>query len=128
MRRIFKKWGEWLTGIKPPEKDGAAFLLTFGKLEIGELKREGGEWAFAYTDSFREQDEIKPIMGFSSTEREYHSAELWPFFAIRVPSLSQPMVREYMHEKNLEEIDEAVMLAEFGERSVSNPFRLVLAS
>jgi hypothetical protein len=48
---------------------------------------------------------------------------LWPFFALRIPSPEQPAVRDFILKRK--KADEGILLKEFGERSIANPFRLV---
>jgi hypothetical protein len=104
--------------------DGA-FKLTLGRLEIGTLRAENGEWVFAYSDQFRKQSEIKPIVDFPATDRAYRSRSLWPFFALRIPSPKQPEVREFIERLPEDSVDQSILLKEFGTRSIANPFRLV---
>lgn len=117
---------EWLTGIhKPVKAQDVVFHLNLNKLPVGTLRLENGEWVFAYAPEFRAQTEIKPIVGFPALEREYRSQELWPFFALRIPSLQQPVVQQFVQEQK--EVDQVKLLERFGQRSVANPFSLSLA-
>ncbi len=102
-----------------------AFKLTLGSLMVGTLRREDDDWIFAYAEEFRKQDEIKPIVNFPATDREYRSRSLWPFFALRIPSPRQPAVREFLQSRPGEKVDEAILLKKFGEHIIANPFRLV---
>jgi hypothetical protein len=54
----------------------------------------------------------------------YISEDLWPFFALRIPSGAQNAVQEFLREQHLENADEVTMLKKFGRRSVANPFEL----
>jgi HipA-like protein len=105
-------------------RDGA-FKLTLGRLEIGSLRAKNGNWNFTYSDEFRRQDKIHPIVDFPATDREYRSRTLWPFFALRIPSPKQPVVQEFIQRQPSATADEGMLLKEFGERSIANPFRLV---
>jgi HipA-like protein len=117
---------EWLTGIKKPAKGhDVVFHLKLDKLPVGNLRLENDQWVFAYAPEFRAQTEIKPIVGFPAPEREYRSAELWPFFALRIPSLQQPVVQQFVQEQK--EVDQVKLLEHFGQRSVANPFLLSMA-
>jgi HipA-like protein len=103
------------------------FKLTLGDLEIGTLRSENGAWVFTYSDEFRDQVEIKPIVNFPAIDREYRSRMLWPFFALRIPSPEQPIVQEFLQNQPHGTADEGILLKEFGTRSIANPFRLVAA-
>ena len=102
-----------------------AFKLTLSSLLVGVLRRENGEWVFTYSDEFRRQNTVKPIVDFPATDREYRSRSLWPFFALRIPSLTQAEVREFIERMPADKVDECILLKEFGTRSIANPFRLV---
>jgi hypothetical protein len=82
-----------------------------------------GEWVFRYSDEFCRQSEIRPIVDFPDLRKEYRSRTLWPFFALRIPSPEQPAVRDFILKRK--KADEGILLKEFGERSIANPFRLV---
>jgi HipA-like protein len=98
-----------------------------GVLEIGVLRAADGEWIFTYSDAFRAQREIQPIVDFPNTDREYRSQKLAPFFALRIPSRNQPVVREFIENTPADKVDDGMLLKEFGSRSIANPFRLVAA-
>lgn len=103
----------------------SAFRVVLGALEIGVLRADKDEWFFTYSDEFRAQREIQPIVNFPTADREYRSQSLWPFFALRIPSLKQPAVREFIENMPADKVDEGLLLKEFGTRSIANPFRLV---
>ncbi len=110
--------------ILTPQHETARFELRYGNLVMGRLWLEEGEWHFAYTDAFRAQDKVKPIIDFPNPERHYRSKELWPFFAVRIPSLEQPAVQRAIREKNLDEHNQVELLRAFGKTTVSDPFIL----
>src|SRR5256885_16261111 len=72
------------------------FKLVLGPLVVGTLRADNCEWVFAYSNEFRNQNEIKPIVDFPITDREYRSRSLWPFFVLRIPSTQQPAVRDFI--------------------------------
>lgn len=92
---------------------------------IGTLVADKGEWTFSYSDEFRAQNIIKPIVDFPDVTRMYRGRTLWPFFALRIPSLEQPAVRDFIRNHPNKKPDEGILLKEFGERTIANPFRLV---
>ncbi len=102
---------------------GISFRLFLGALDVGILRMEGDQWVFTYSDAFRNQSKVAPIIDFPQLHQEYRSAQLWPFFALRVPSLAQANVREYLT-KSQKEPDDARLMRKFGRRSVANPFVL----
>ena len=126
MLNLFQKVYDWLSGVKPlPVDETISFKIMLQSLVIGILRADKGEWVFTYSDEFRLQNEIKPIVDFPVTDKEYRSQSLWPFFALRIPSPQQPAVRHFIENTPPEKVDEGILLKEFGTRSVANPFRLV---
>ena len=122
----FQKLYDWLSGVKPlPVDEKIEFKVLLGSLVIGTLCADKGQWVFTYSDEFRKQSEIKPIVDFPVPDREYRSRTLWPFFALRIPSPKQPEVREFIERLPEDKVDEGILLKEFGTRSIANPFRLV---
>jgi hypothetical protein len=107
------------------QRNSFSFNVVLGSLVIGTLRAENGEWVFAYSDEFRKQDRIKPIVDFPVPGREYRSRSLWPFFALRIPSPAQADVRDFIARMPEDKVDEGILLREFGARSIANPFRLV---
>lgn len=102
-----------------------SFSVVLGQMEVGKLSRENGEWVFRYSDAFRRQDTVKPIVNFPNVERDYRSRQLWPFFLLRIPSVEQPSVKRFARKHGLSELTEAMLLRHFGRHSVANPFTLV---
>ncbi len=98
LERIYDRLYDWLSGVEPiPEDETIAFRVMLDALEVGILRADHGEWVFNYSDDFRKQGEIKPIVDFPRTDGEYRSRSLWPFFALRIPSPRQPAVQEFLH-------------------------------
>jgi HipA-like protein len=123
---MLRKFYSWLAGVEPlPVEAKLAFRVMLDDCEIGTLTADKGEWAFSYSDEFRRQTEIKPIVDFPDVKKPYRSRTLWPFFALRIPSPEQAAVREFLRSHPEKKPDEGILLKEFGERSIANPFRLV---
>lgn len=123
---MLRKLYSWLTGVEPlPVEEKLALKVMLGDDEIGTLIADKGEWCFSYSDKFRNQSEIKPIVDFPDLKRQYRSRTLWPFFALRIPSPEQPAVREFLRAHPEKNPDEGILLKEFGERTIANPFRLI---
>ena len=123
----------WLRRLTPevtaqmttPQHQPMRFRLVLQELEIGCLTLlDGGDWQFEYSIAFKQQQQIKPLVGFSDTTKVYRNDQLWSFFISRIPSVDQPYVRERAHNKCLDLNNTAEMLREFGQRTIANPFAL----
>jgi HipA-like protein len=126
MLKFFRSVYSWLQDVEPPPADETfVFRLLLDNLEVGTLRAERGQWIFSYSEDFKKQNQIKPIVDFPSLDREYRSDTLWPFFALRIPSTKQSAVRDFIDKLPTDSVDEGVLLREFGSRSIANPFRLV---
>src|SRR5262245_48021485 len=68
------------------------------------------------------------LFGTANVQKEYRSTELWPFFLLRIPSLKQPAVQEFLRSANVQSPTAAILLRQFGKRSIANPFELVPAN
>jgi HipA-like protein len=128
--KLFTSLPEWLGMRKPllvaPEVQ-AKFLLTYNNLLIGTLSVAEGVWKFEYSDDFRRNDTLRPIVEFPDVNKIYQSKELWQFFASRIPSLEQAEVEEIIKREHIEEDDAVRLLKRFGERTITNPFNLKAA-
>jgi HipA-like protein len=123
---MFRKLYNWLKGVEPlPPEETLGFTVMLNDFEIGTLTADNGEWEFCYSEQFRRQSEIKPIVDFPDVQKVYRSRVLWPFFALRIPSPTQPAVRDFIEGRPGRTANEGLLLKEFGTRSVANPFRLV---
>jgi HipA-like protein len=121
IHKIWKSEGQ--EDIATPANQNAEFVLMYKELSIGVLSIKEGEWKFSYTDEFRQQKEIAPLIDFPSTGKEYRSSRLWPFFSYRIPGLNQPKVQEIMRAEHIQN-NEVALLKKFGTISVYNPFLL----
>lgn len=54
----------------------------------------------------------------------YTSEELYPFFIQRIPSLSQPKVKEVIEKEKIDQTNIVELLKKFGRLSINNPFKL----
>ena len=102
------------------------FALKYHDLEMGNLKFLDNQWLCEYSELFKKQTEITPLIDFPDIDKIYKSEALWPFFSNRIPSLRQPKIQEYISKHPLESKDTVKLLTVFGEYSVNNPFRLQL--
>ena len=97
------------------------FVLSYGKDEIGYLKFLDGQWVFTYSEWFKNQARILPLLEFPEKNKIYRSKELWSFFTSRIPSDKQPKRLELDKKENS---NVAVLLELFGKQTVNNPFIL----
>jgi hypothetical protein len=111
-------------GVPAASEQSFSIEVRYQTLHIGTLSRKHGVWRFLYTDAFRQQDTVAPITDFPDSNRVYESPKLWPFFAIRIPSINQPQVRAYLRNH---EASEEMLLNRFGRLSAANPFVLAEA-
>jgi len=126
-----RAWRELLGADDPlaPTVDAAtereaAFGLFLGKVHVGVLTLSDGQWKFEYSDEFRRHDELRPLVSFPDKTAVYQADELWPFFAMRIPSLKQPAIRERIEREHIDERDRVKLLRRFGARTIANPYRL----
>ena len=77
-----------------------------------------------YTDEFRSQSQLRPLVDFPDVTRTYKSQDLWPFFSMRIPSLQQSNIRHIVDTEQIDDTDEVRLLQRFGQRSIANPFEL----
>ena len=92
---------------------------------IGVLKLYDGIWSFEYSDEFKQQNKIKPLGDFRNVEKIYKSQTLYPRFVVRLPNLNQPKIKEVVERENIDATNEVALLKRFGERTITNPFRLL---
>ena len=123
--RLKKLWkSEGQQDIVTPNNYNVKFQLTYEALHIGTLSLEKGVWSFYYSEDFKNQDEIKPLLEFPDVHKIYESEELLPFFALRIPGLGQPKVQKIIEKEEIEESNEAQLLERFGRTTIANPFIL----
>ncbi len=129
-RRFFRAEGQEQAAT--PLQDQASFILRYGALEVGYLRLRHGVWEFEYAPEFKAQveepDGVQPLLEFPDPHKLYSSSDLWSFFLTRIPSIAQPQIREEIERQGLDATNAAQLLRAFGERSISNPFRLLPAA
>ena len=131
IKRLMDKAKEWLgfaDSVKAPTEAHAKFLLTYDDLLVGTLTVEDGVWKFEYSDKFRAEDELRPIVEFPDVDKIYVNEDLWQFFASRIPSTEQPEVEEILKREHVKEDDAVGLLKLFGRRTIANPFELTFAA
>jgi HipA-like protein len=124
-KRLKKIWSiGWQPSTANPQQS-ASFMLMYNDRHIGTLRLKAGEWSFAYSAEFKERPNLRTITEFPMVDKVYRSKELWPFFAMRVPSLRQAGIKRIIELEHINEDDEAALLRRFGRKTVANPFELV---
>ena len=108
--------------LTTPHGTDAEFELIYKKLIIGTLKPNDAVWSFEYSDNFKNQSDIKPIVDFPDKYKIYQSVALFPFFAFRIPSLQRLKIQKLVSENITN--DEVTLLKMFGKRSIANPYEL----
>lgn len=100
------------------ESESFSFGLFYNQVKVGSLNYNDGIWTFEYTEDFKSQKTILPLINFPNKEKTYSSKDLWPFFASRIPSNAQL-------QKNEDEVPNLIdMLKKFGKNVISNPYVL----
>lgn len=120
MKKIFSLF--WYPGDNKFSLDNSVvsfFKLMLGNLKVGELSYDGTLWRFSYSEEFKAQKEIMPLVNFPTKEKEYESSELWPFFASRIPSEAQL--------QSTGERDIVSSLKQYGRTTITNAFILIPA-
>jgi len=102
-----------------PGRDGAMVL-------VGTLSQDGGDFVFRYDRRFAAQPGAEPISAFPDLEQLYTSAELWPFFAVRIPPLKRADVREFLQRRGVKPEQTLQVLGVLTRKSATNPYELRL--
>lgn len=110
--------------LSAPVKGHIRMVLTYDKLTVGYLTYLDGTWEFEYSDEFKKQNQVDALGNFPDKNMKYTSADLWPFFAHRIPGLGQPKVQEIIKKEHLDPHNQLDLLKRFGKRSITNPFEL----
>lgn len=107
------------TNLQAIKGSKGRFDLMLGTLLVGVLLYENGVWSFSYSDVFKTQDKYEPLVNFPNLNQEYKSDQLWPFFASRLPGVSE------LKEKERESMDVLSLLKKYGRHVITNPYKLV---
>jgi HipA-like protein len=102
-----------------PGRDGKSQL-------IGTLSQERGVFIFRYRSDYASSPGAEPISAFPDLNEVYESAELWPFFAVRIPPSERSDVRAALKERGLRPEQTLEVLGTMAKRSISNPYQLDL--
>lgn len=105
--------------------DKSIFHLKYKNLLVGILTYDKNKWIFEYSDDFKNQNVIKPIINFPDVNKVYESYELMPFFAARIPKINQYYQLKKIKEANIDMNDTVGLLKIFGVNVIDNCFKLV---
>jgi HipA-like protein len=131
IKKIFSKltpWGvdEEFFSNKIENSKAGKFILSFQGKIIGILEYENDKWIFKYSEEFKQNQFVSPIIDFPDINKTYEFDELMPFFATRIPNLNQPFHKKKLKKYKGNKNDLVSLLQIFGERSINNPFNLKL--
>ena len=82
------------TNLQAVKGSKGRFDLMLGDLLVGVLLYEDGTWSFTYSDEYKAQDKLDPLVNFPNLDQVYKSDQLWPFFASRLPGVSELKEKE----------------------------------
>lgn len=107
------------TNLSAIKGEKGRFDLKIGELLMGTLLYSDGIWKFVYSEDFKKQNKYAPIVNFPDINSKYESNQLWPFFASRIPGMSQ------LKEANEEDTDIVSLLKKYGQHVIANPYVLI---
>ena len=105
------------TNLQAVNDSKGRFDLKLGKMPVGKLLYENGVWSFIYSDEFKKQNRYEPLVNFPNLDQIYKSEQLWPFFASRLPGVSEL--------KENESLDILSLLQKYGKHVITNPYKLI---
>lgn len=111
-------WFNNTQSIKVSDQEEVTFYLKYNDLLVGTLSFFEGNWYFEYSEDFKAQSNILPLINFPDKSKKYISDTLWPFFATRVPSNAQLLLPD---DRESDLIND---LKQHGTRTIANPFIL----
>lgn len=118
-QKLFTRKPGYLSAVSQ-DKDSKKFELLYGNNPIGYLQFADGVWHFEYSDWFKNQDRIVPLIEFPEKDKKYRSKALWSFFSSRIPS------QENIDSKKGDMVNLSLseLLEKFGKQTINNPFIL----
>ncbi|MBD5414939.1 MAG: HipA N-terminal domain-containing protein [Muribaculaceae bacterium] len=116
--RLF--WSENQQDVLLAADNDAKFHVNLGNLYVGTLLYSNQTWHFNYSEEFKLQKRVLPLVNFPSKEKDYSARELWPFFASRIPSNAQLQIGKDKPQENI-----VTLLQRFGHKTVANPYELL---
>jgi HipA-like protein len=102
------------------------FTLSYKSLKIGylEFSPNDDSWIFLYSEEFKNQNFVAPILSFPDTNKVYEGKELWSFFSSRIPDNVGSSSNDIkVNQENKTLID---LLRSYGKKTITNPYDLSL--
>ena len=107
-----------------PKDSKGLFHLKYKNKLIGYLSFNGDEWIFKYSEEYKRNPIINPIIDFPDKTKEYRNKLLWPFFAARIPAINQPFHHKKIKKAKIKKDNSVALLRLFGNATITNPYRL----
>ena len=129
IKDVFKRLTPWAVNLDidsnfKDENENAEFELKFENSIIGFLKYNDPKWTFEYSEEFKSEKPLLPLIDFPNVYKVYEFEQLMPFFAARIPNMNQPYHEKKIKKHNGNKSSEVSMLKIFGRKSINNPFEL----
>ena len=96
--------------------------LDGARVWVGTLSREAGEYVFEYSDEFRRRRDLPSLPAFPDKDKQYRSADLFPFFLARLPPIGRPDVERFVAEHHIDPKDTLRMLSVLGRKTITSPY------
>lgn len=128
IKNIFRKLTPWsidneFIPIGDNTENGKFELLLEDKV-IGTLEYKNNKWIFRYSDEYKKEKFMLPLLNFPDINKVYEFEDLVPFFATRIPNLNQPYHQKKIDKYNGDKNNLVSLLKIFGKKSINNPFEL----
>lgn len=129
LKNILKKLTPWsgddefISKLNSENENGKFELLFEGKL-VGTLEFKLDKWIFEYSEEFKKNQFVLPLIDFPDRNKKYEFDDLMPFFATRIPNLNQPYHEIKLKKLAGDKTNLVSLLKIFGEKSINNPFEL----
>ena len=107
------------TNLQAVKGSKGRFDLLLGSMLVGVLLYDDGMWSFSYSDDYKAQSKYEPLVNFPNLDHVYKSDQLWPFFASRLPGVSE------LNEEERKHPDMLALLKKYGRHVITNPYKLV---
>jgi len=128
IKNIFKKLTPWSIDNEfipiGENTENGKFELLFENKVIGTLEYKNNKWIFKYSDEYKKEKFILPLLNFPDVNKIYEFEDLVPFFATRIPNLNQPYHQKKIDKYKGDKNNLISLLKIFGEKSINNPFEL----
>lgn len=118
---------EQASELLTPQQTVVKFVLSHPTTTIGELSLIDGVWTFQYTEEFKQQNKLTPIIDFSDINKVYTATQLFPYFSFRIPSVGRPQIKKVIEKEKIDSNNTVELLKHFGQRTIVNPFHLQMA-